>query len=74
MRKLFPECIAGNFNGPFKMTHFKFIMVAHIHNQGIRICSKPVKSFRINILTFIFHTEFRVTDSVGYNFLADFDF
>src|SRR5450432_519674 len=38
LRKLIAERVTGNFHGPVKMTHFKFIMIAHIHDEGVRIC------------------------------------
>src|SRR5690606_1092091 len=71
--KFLPECIDIRTNCALEVAYFAFIVVAHIHDDCVRILRQPVEFNRVYVNTRIRDVERIVVQSIGDNLFTDQD-
>ena len=71
--QLFAEGIGRHFYGAVKMTYFIFVVIAHIHDNGIRIGADLIEGCCIEVLALAGHVETGIGNAVGHNLLFHLD-
>ena len=67
------ESLCGWQNGPFEMPHLAFVVIAHVNDNGVVLIGEGVEFFGRNVLATIGNVKGVVVQSVGNNFVSDFD-
>ncbi len=68
-----PESRHIGAQGPFKMPHFAFVVVAHIDHNGIRVIGQFIKFPGRQVFSPFCHIKTRVVQTIGHDFPAHLD-
>lgn len=60
-------------NGVFEMPHLAFVVVAHVHQDGVGGLGQCVEGGGVQVLSRLGGIESRVIDAIGHDFLAHLD-
>ena len=72
-RQFLAEGIRIGAKRAVKSPHFAFIMIAHIHHNGIRIFDGFIEFYRVKVFSGVGRVKIRIVNSIGHNFIAHFN-